>query len=772
MHTNHLAGETSPYLLQHAHNPVNWYPWGEEAFAEARRRNVPIFLSIGYSTCYWCHVMERESFENEATGKVMNDLYVCIKVDREERPDIDDIYMAATQALTGSGGWPMSVWLEPETLKPFYAGTYFPPESRHGLPSFTDLLQGISQAWNDERRTDIMAQANTLAEAVEKQLAQRDAPVVVGDEEIMNAVSQLLRIYDQQWGGFGGAPKFPQPTYIEFLLTVRDSADEQTVQAIDQAVRTTLDKMLIGGIRDHVGGGFHRYSVDNEWTVPHFEKMLYDQGQLLSVYAKAAAVYEDDEYIRTAIEIADYVLREMTDTSGAFWSAQDAEVDGKEGLNYLWLESEIKAVLDDDDATFALDVYSVAAGTNFQDPHHPEEPARNVLRMADRPEQIADRLNMTVDELHTRLDAINAKLKAERDTRKQPRLDDKVLTAWNGIMIKGLATLGRVTGEEKYTHAAVRAAEAIRATMRNESGKLLRTSRNGQAKTPAFFEDYAWLAAGAMELHHATGDPMWLAFAADLAMIADSIFGDPDTGGFFDTAANQTDLFVRGQSIYDGAVPSATSVYLNVLVDLAELTDLPFFDERAVQGIVATSGAINRSPVGHINSATALYRAIAADLPLDAAFADAKAKETKGEPAQPEGFQAVGVFADAERISLKTGEIETFRIKLQIAEGYHIVAADAGPNAEALLEPLRVSIVGGTGVVAFADYPAGKPYRTEGIEGEILVHSGEVEFDIVLESKGERSGRPIVIVSFQACTDTECLLPQTVELDVAIDYAD
>jgi uncharacterized protein YyaL (SSP411 family) len=772
MHTNKLAGETSPYLLQHAHNPVNWYPWGEEAFAEARRRNVPIFLSIGYSTCYWCHVMERESFEDESTGKVMNDLYVCIKVDREERPDIDDIYMAATQALTGRGGWPMSVWLEPENLKPFYAGTYFPPEPRHGMPAFTDLLRGISEAWSDERKSDILAQANTLSEAVETQLAERDAPVVVGETEIMNAVSQLLQIYDQQWGGFGGAPKFPQPTYIEFLLTVRGSADEQTVQAIDQAVRTTLDNMMIGGIRDQVGGGFHRYSVDNEWTVPHFEKMLYDQGQLLSVYAKAAAVYNDAEYKRTAIEIADYVLNEMTADSGAFFSAQDAEVDGKEGLNYLWLEAEITEVLDEDDAKVALDVYSVDAGTNFQDPHHTEEPARNVLRMAERPEQIASRLNLSVDDLHTRLDSINAKLKAERDTRKQPGLDDKVLTAWNGIMIKGLATLGSVTGEEKYTQAAARAAESITSTMRNECGKLLRTSRNGQAKTPAFFEDYAWLAAGALELHHATDDPVWLAQAADLAMIADSIFGDPDTGGFFDTAANQADLFVRGQSIYDGAVPSATSVYLNVLVDLSELTDLPFFDERSVQGLVATSGAINRSPVGHINSVTALYRGIAGGLPLDAEFTKIEARQASDEPAQPDGFQAVEVFADAERVTLKTDEIETFRVKLTIADGYHIVAADAGPEADALLEPLRVSIVGGTGVTAFADYPAGEVYRTEGIEGEILVYTGQVEFDIVLESKGDRSGRPIVTISFQACSDTECLQPQTVELDVAIDSAD
>ncbi len=771
MHTNKLAGETSPYLLQHAHNPVNWYPWGEEAFAEARRRNVPIFLSIGYSTCYWCHVMERESFEDEATGQVMNDLYVCIKVDREERPDIDDIYMAATQALTGSGGWPMSVWLEPESLKPFYAGTYFPPEPRHNMPAFKDLLRGISEAWNDERKPDILAQANTLAEAVEKQLADRDAPVVVGEDQIMSAVSQLLQIFDQQWGGFGGAPKFPQPTYIEFLLAVRGSADEQTLQAIDQAVRKTLDMMMIGGIRDHVGGGFHRYSVDNEWTVPHFEKMLYDQGQLLSVYAKAAAVYNDDEYLRTAVEIADYVLSEMTDESGMFYSAQDAEVDGKEGLNYLWLESEINKVLDEDDAKFTLDVYSVSEGVNFRDPHHPDEPDRNVLRMSERPEQIAARLGLSMDEFHTRLDAINGRLKAERNTRKQPGLDDKVLTAWNGIMIHGFATLGSVTGDERYTNAAARAADAIYSAMHDDSGTLLRASRNGKAKTSAFFEDYAWLASGMIELHRATNDDKWLGLAEDLARSADATFGDPATGGFFDTAAEQSDLFVRGQSIYDGAIPSATSVFLNVLVDLVLLGDSDEFSERTVRGLVATSGAIYRSPVGHINSVTALYRGMSGGLPLEDGFAKAGARDPDTKTAQPAEFQAVEVFADAERVSLEAGEIETFRVKLQIADGYHIVAADAGPDADGLLEPLRVSIVGGTGVEAFADYPAGESYRTEGVDGEILVYTGEVEFDIVLESKGERSGRPIVTISFQACSDTECLQPQTVELDVAIDLA-
>ncbi|RNC81286.1 MAG: DUF255 domain-containing protein [Phycisphaera sp.] len=769
MHTNRLTGETSPYLLQHAHNPVDWFPWGDEAFEEARRRDVPIFLSIGYSTCYWCHVMERESFESEATARVMNEHYVCVKVDREERPDVDDIYMAATQALTGRGGWPMSVWLEPESLRPFYAGTYFPPEQRHGMPAFTDVLLGISEAWKGDRRQEIIEQSQSLADAVRHQLEEREAPVVVGENEIMDAVSGLLRIYDSQWGGFGGAPKFPQPTYIEFLLAVRDSADESTRQAIDQSVRGTLDKMMIGGIRDHVGGGFHRYSVDAEWTVPHFEKMLYDQGQLLSVYAKAAAVYEDSEYERTAIEIADYVLREMTDESGAFYSAQDAEVDGKEGLNYLWLESELRDVLTEDESKLALDVYSVASGPNFQDPHHPDEPARNVLRFSERPEQTAARLGLSVDELHAKLDAVNAKLKSARDERKQPGLDDKILTSWNAIAIHGLASLGNVSGNQAYTDAAVRATDVILTTMRDGEGTLLRTARAGEAKTPAFFEDYAWLTAALIELHHASDDTKWLDKASSLAEEAESIFGDPDSGGFFDTRENQSDLFVRGQIIYDGAIPSATSVFLNALIDLSTLTGEQWFASRAARGLVATSGAIHRAPVGYVNSARGLYRALSSDIPLAQALQAAGAKQPAQSHENAESFQAVEVFADTERISLKPGEVETFRVKLQIADGYHIVAADPGPDAADMLEPLRVGVVGGTGVGAFADYPAGVSYRTEGVEGELLVYSSEVEFDIVLEAENERAGRPIVIVTFQACSDTECLQPQTVELDVAID---
>ncbi len=768
MHTNRLAGETSPYLLQHAHNPVDWWPWGEEAFAEARRRNVPIFLSIGYSTCYWCHVMERESFEDESAAKVMNERFVCIKVDREERPDIDDIYMAATQALTGRGGWPMSVWLEPESLKPFYAGTYFPPEPRHNMPAFTQLLVGISDAWTNQRE-DVIKQADALADAVTHQLQHNESPVIVGEEQVSQAVSELIGTFDQRFGGFGGAPKFPQPTYIEFLLAVRGSADADTQKVIDTAVRTTLDAMLTGGIRDHVGGGFHRYSVDQTWTVPHFEKMLYDQGQLLSVYAKAAAVYDDPEYTRTATEIADYLAREMTAPSGAFYSAQDAEVDGKEGLNYLWTEEEIRNVLDETDAAFAIEVYGLSSGPNFQDPHHPDEPARNVLRLSDRPDTIAAKMNLSDADFHVRLDAINAKLLTARDTRKQPRLDDKVLTAWNGNAIAGLAILGGVTGEAKYIDAAERAARAIDETMQTPEGDLLRAFRAGQAKTPGFFEDYAWLAAARIELARARPDePEHLARAVEFADRALALFGDPETGGFSDTLEGQSDLFVRAQSVYDGAIPSATSTFLNVLVDLSELTGEERFADRAARGIVSTSSHIERSPVGHINSVRALYRGLSRDLPIAKALDDAGAVPPD-QKAAGDSPSVVVVFADTDRVSVSNNKPASFRVRLTIAEGYHIVAADPGPEAFDGLIPLRVGLTGGEGISVFADYPRGTNYTIEGLDGKLLVYAGAVEFDIVLDREDKVTGRPIVIVTYQACSDTECLEPVTVELDVAID---
>jgi uncharacterized protein YyaL (SSP411 family) len=455
---------------------VDWRPWGEEAFLEARRRGVPIFLSVGYSTCYWCHVMERESFESEAIARLMNERFVCVKVDREERPDVDDLYMAATQIMTGRGGWPMSCFLEPDTLRPFWCGTYFPPSPRHGMPGFPQILEGLSSAWRD-KRGEIVEQAEHVAAAVSEQLAAARAPAGVGLEHVSQAARALLTSFDRVNGGFGGAPKFPQPVFLELLLDVRDSAgDDATRDAVDQAVRLTLDRMACGGINDHVGGGFHRYSVDATWTVPHFEKMLYDNAQLAAVYARAGATYDDAFYREVAGRTLDYVQREMTGPEGELYSAEDAEVDGREGGNYVWQPDEVRAALGTDDAALAIKVYGLEGGPNFRDPHHAESPPAYVLRLSGRPEKVAAELGVTVEALRERMGRIDARLYEVRARRPQPRLDDKVLTAWSGLMIGALARAGLALKRREHVEAAARAADFVFTRMRDGAGDLITRS--------------------------------------------------------------------------------------------------------------------------------------------------------------------------------------------------------------------------------------------------------------------------------------------------------
>ncbi|MEZ6232618.1 MAG: thioredoxin domain-containing protein [Phycisphaerales bacterium] len=521
-HTNRLASEASPYLLQHAHNPVDWFPWGEEAFAEARRRDVPIFLSVGYSTCYWCHVMERESFESDSIAAIMNERFVCVKVDREQRPDVDDIYMAATQIMTGHGGWPMSVFLEPGSLRPFWCGTYFPAGARPGLgsmPTFPQVLDGIARAWG-EQRDEVMEQAESLASAVRGHLAGGAEPAPLGIETVQEAVGALLRMFDRTHGGFGGAPKFPQPVYLDLLLDVRDRAgDDATRAAIDEVVRHTLDRMAVGGMRDQAGGGFHRYSVDGHWTVPHFEKMLYDNAMLAEVYARAAAVYGSAFYRDVARTTIGYVLREMTrrDGSGraiAFHTAQDAEVDHREGLNYLWTPEEVREALGHgasvapDDADLAIRAYGLDRGPNFRDPHHPEEPAKHVLRMDLVPDEMADRLGVDRGEFAARMERINRALLAARSKRKQPHLDDKAVLSWNALMVRALAVSGMVDPARRDDLAtAFVVARSLLGSMRGADGTLMRVARNGVVQTPALLEDYAAMVRALVTLAGASAGP-------------------------------------------------------------------------------------------------------------------------------------------------------------------------------------------------------------------------------------------------------------------------
>jgi len=775
---NRLAGESSPYLLQHAHNPVDWYPWGDEAIEAARRRGVPIFLSIGYSTCYWCHVMERESFENESIAGIMNERFVCVKVDREERPELDEIYMAATVMMTGHGGWPMSVFLEPDQLRPFYCATYFPPEPRQRMPGFPQVLRGMSDAWRN-RRDDVIAQAEQLAGAVREHLAgARGRTAAIGAEQVQQAAGVLLQIFDSTNGGFGGAPKFPQPVFLDLLMDVRERAgDDGTRTATDNAVRTTLDAMAIGGVYDQAGGGFHRYAVDATWTVPHFEKMLYDNAQLAETYARAARLYDDRFYRRVVRETLDYVLREMTldaDPGGALFSAQDAEVDHREGLNYLWTPEQMRDVLAPEDAELAIGAYGLESGPNFRDPHHPDEPPRNVLRLSARPAELAARFDLSREAFLERLDRIDAELLEARLRRKQPSTDDKILASWNGLMIAGLARGAALLDEPRFLDAAEHAAGFVLDEMRTEDAELIRSWRGGKPGPPGVLEDYAFLLYGLTTLGE-VGAAMgrdaeaYLESARALYDTARPLFWDDRHAGFYDTRADRTDLFVRTRATHDGATPSGVSMMLRSLVALHELTAEPRYLDDAIATLESISTAIVEGPSNTANSVRALITLLAKP---EAAKRVAQLGPT-GEhpPDQPDaarpgpGFTPVEVYADAERIALAGDEPAEVNLVIRIKEGYHIVAADPGPGGQGLI-PLRVHVINGTGIDAYADYPDGEPY---GENDELRVHSGEVELRIAVERAGDWSGRPLLGVTYQACTETECMMPTTVELDVAID---
>ena len=766
---NRLQHETSPYLLQHANNPVDWFPWGPQAFAEARRREVPILLSVGYATCYWCHVMERESFENDALAAQLNASFVAIKVDREERPDIDEIYMAATQITTGRGGWPMNCFLEPAHLRPFWCGTYFPITPKQGMPSFSQVLEGMTDAWTNNR-PQVVDQAQRIAEAVRDQLAAMHAPVPVADAQVQQAIEQLMRSFDRTHGGFGGAPKFPQPAYMSFLLRARDHVeDDATRDALDLAIRHTLDRIAVGGMHDQVGGGFHRYSVDATWTIPHFEKMLYDNAQLALAYAQAARAYDDSYYKRVVRTTLDYVLREMTAAAGAegFYSAQDAEVDHREGLNYLWTPEQFAALLGDD-ADWVATVYGVSLGPNFQDPHHPDEPAQSVLRLTDRPDRLAEAEGVSTDSFLARLDRANAILLAARDTRKQPTTDDKVLAAWNGLMIEALVEGGSLLGEQKYLDAALAASRFIIASMHDDQGRLLRAFRVGKAHTPAFLEDYAAMIRALVALHRAGVespgfDPA--AAARTLAASAHKAFSDA-AGAYFDTRENQSDLFVRARASYDGAMPSGLSMMLHALIDLRELDPDAGSADRAGALLVALSADIARSPVATIHSTDALLRMLAS--PDDALHAQIDRAAAQAPP-PPDARSPVQVFVDVEAVDVTPDEPGVVHVELRIADGYHIVAAEPGPGGADLI-PLRAGLISGRGVAVYADYPKGDPYGED-----IRVHTGIVNLTIAIEHKpgvGPSPGEPSLGITYQACTETECLEPKTVSLGVHINFED
>jgi len=588
---NRLAGETSPYLLQHAHNPVDWFPWGEEALHKAKQEDKPILLSIGYSACHWCHVMERESFEDPATAAVMNAGFVNIKVDREERPDLDGIYMQAVQAMTGHGGWPMTVFLAPDGT-PFYGGTYFPPEDRHNLPSFTRVLQAIEDAWRN-KRDQVLASGMQLRE----QLAQTVSASASGtglDVGVLDAAAKgLIQQFDPNYGGFGNAPKFPQPMAVEFLLRYWKRTDDK--QALIVAEHT-LQQMARGGVFDHLGGGFHRYSTDAEWLVPHFEKMLYDNAQLMRAYADAWVLTGNDRYRIAVEDIFQWLQREMTHPDGAFFCALDSESEGGEGKSYVWTTEELQHVLGREDAELFAAVYGFQPEGNYAEEATGERPGTNIPHLSAPLEEVARTKDIALEELSGRLAQMRQKLLAVRNKRVQPHKDDKVLASWNGLMISALAHAGKELDEPRYVDAAARAAGFIVDRMIDERG-LRRSWRKGKADLPGYLDDYAFLADGLLDLYEATEDERWLTEARKLAdnMLAD--FEDAEGGGLYFTSSQHAELIVRSKNLLGGGnLPSGNGVAAQVLIRLGEITGDQRYILAAERTLQSLSGLMDRAP--------------------------------------------------------------------------------------------------------------------------------------------------------------------------------
>lgn len=605
-HTNRLIHETSPYLLQHAHNPVDWYPWGEDALAKAKAEDKPILLSVGYAACHWCHVMESESFENEDTARLMNEYFVSIKVDREERPDIDALYMDAVQAMAGNGGWPMTVFLTPDGA-PFFGGTYFPPRDRYGMPGFPKVLRSIAEHYRTQR-DQVEQQAEEFRQYYRRQsetkvplpqgITLEDLPSLALDPDLLRqAAERLLATMDAVEGGFGRAPKFPHPMGLEFLLRVesrmRQGSGGEGDPRLMTLLRLTLDKMADGGIYDQAGGGFHRYATDAIWLVPHFEKMLYDNALLAPVYLHAWQLTGDERYRRICEETLDYVLREMTDATGGFYSTQDADSEGEEGKFYIWTPAELRETLGEEEARIAVRYWGVSEGGNFE--------GRNILHVVAPVEEVARDLGITEDAVRAAIERARRQLYAARAGRVWPGRDDKVLAAWNGLMLRAMAEAARILDRDDYRQAAVANATFLRSQMVSE-GRLRRSWRNGQARLDGYLEDYAAVVNGLLSTYEATGDVRFFVWARELADTLLSRFWDEASGGFFDTASDHETLIGRPRELTDNATPSGTSLATEGLLRLAALTGEERYREHAARIVVPLAPAMVDQPTafGHL----------------------------------------------------------------------------------------------------------------------------------------------------------------------------
>lgn len=583
-HTNHLINETSPYLLQHAHNPVNWFPWGEQALQLARKLDCPIFLSIGYSACHWCHVMEQESFENEAIAQILNENFIAIKVDREERPDIDEIYMTAVQLMTGSGGWPLSVWLTPN-LEPFFGGTYFPPEDRWGRAGFKNILLQIAQLWQ-QRRGEVLNSANQITASL-NQINQVQSEEAVLDQSLWQlAFKSAEQRFDERHGGFGSAPKFPMAMELSFLLRYYFHTVEKRALAM---IEKSLQEMANGGIFDHLGGGFHRYSTDQRWLVPHFEKMLYDNALLSITYLEAYQITKNVSYKETAIATLDYVLREMTSPEGGFYSSQDADSEGEEGKFYVWQKSEIETILGKDESRLFCDIYDVSDQGNWE--------GKNILHLRRSFEGAAKEYGLSLLELKDRLAKDRQKLFESRSKRSSPGTDDKILIDWNGLMISAFCKAFQILGEQKYLTVAQKAVDFLLEKLYID-GRILKTYRHGKSHLNGYLSDYAFLVAALINLYESDFDGNYLAKAIEINALMLQKFWDEKSGGFFFTPDDHERLIVRTRNAYDNAIPSGNSVAVHNLLKLSQFTGDFNLKDKAERTLKLFTSQMQRSPSG------------------------------------------------------------------------------------------------------------------------------------------------------------------------------
>ncbi len=603
-YTNSLLNEKSPYLLQHAHNPVDWHPWSEKAFGKAKEEDKPIFLSIGYSTCHWCHVMERESFEDKEVAELMNDTFVSIKVDREERPDIDSAYMSVCQAMTGHGGWPLTIIMTPDK-KPFFAATYIPKGSRFGRTGMMELIPRLKEHW-DNNRDKIDSTADKITESV-KDSAVNSSGDVLDKEVFYSAYKYFSKSFDDKYGGFGAAPKFPVGHNLTFLLRYWKSTNEKNALKM---VERTLDSIWMGGVNDHIGGGFHRYSTDEKWLLPHFEKMLYDQAMLALAYTEGYQITGKKIYEMAVKDTLSFILRDLTDEFGGFYSGIDADSEGEEGKFYVWAEDEVRETLSQSDAEFAIEAFNIRKEGNFRQEHTGAETGLNIFYMDKALDELASEMNLGEHELMSKMEGIKEQLLEVRNRRIPPITDDKILTDWNGLVIAALARAYQVFSEDEYLKAAKKCSKFIFDNMFHSNQRLYHRHCKGETAIPCFLDDYAFFIWGMLELYEASFDVKWLKEAIALCNIVVDDFYDQDNGGFYQTAKDQEEILFRKKEIYDGPTPSGNSVMLLNLLKLSKITGITDYEEKADKTVRAFSKSIRLSPTAYTQTLNGLYFAL------------------------------------------------------------------------------------------------------------------------------------------------------------------